>query len=130
MLGVLLKKQMTEKLSYFKRDKKRIDIVGALLTLVMTAFIMYVVIEVFGAFVAKYTEIRLNGVRDVRARQYEIMTFVYEFVFVVDVIGGVVAINRAIFESDDRMIIQTLPVKAYCTQKSFSFTQNRCCRRL
>ena len=112
MLGVLLKKQMTEKLSYFKRDKKRIDIVGALLTLVMTAFIMYVVIEVFGAFVAKYTEIRLNGVRDVRARQYEIMTFVYEFVFVVDVIGGVVAINRAIFESDDRMIIQTLPVKA------------------
>ena len=48
MLGVLLKKQMTEKLSYFKRDKKRIDIVGALLTLVMTAFIMYVVIEVFG----------------------------------------------------------------------------------
>ena len=26
MLGVLLKKQMTEKLSYFKRDKKRIDI--------------------------------------------------------------------------------------------------------
>ena len=62
MLGVLLKKQMTEKLSYFKRDKKRIDIVGALLTLVMTAFIMYVVIEVFGAFVAKYTEIRLNGV--------------------------------------------------------------------
>lgn len=112
MLGVLLKKQMTEKLSYFKRDKKRIDIVGALLTLVMTAFIMYVVIEVFGAFVAKYTEIRLNGVRDVRARQYEIMTFVYEFVFAVDVIGGVVAINRAIFESDDRMIIQTLPVKA------------------
>ena len=112
MLGVLLKKQMTEKLSYFKRDKKRIDIVGALLTLVMTAFIMYVVIEVFGAFVAKYTEIRLNGVRDVRARQYEIMTFVYEFVFMVDVIGGVVAINRAIFESDDRMIIQTLPVKA------------------
>ena len=112
MLGVLLKKQMTEKLSYFKRDKKRIDIVGALLTLVMTAFIMYVVIEVFGAFVAKYLEIRLNGVRDVRARQYEIMTFVYEFVFVVDVIGGVVSINRAIFESDDRMIIQTLPVKA------------------
>ena len=112
MLGVLLKKQMTEKLSYFKRDKKRIDIVGALLTLVMTAFIMYVVVEVFGAFVAKYTEIRLNGVRDVRARQYEIMTFVYEFVFAVDVIGGVVAINRAIFESDDRMIIQTLPVKA------------------
>ena len=112
MLGVLLKKQMTEKLSYFKRDKKRIDIVGALLTLVMTAFIMYVVIEVFGAFVAKYTEIRLNGVRDVRARQYEIMTFVYEFVFAVDVIGGVVAINRAIFESDDRMIIQTLPIKA------------------
>ena len=36
MLGVLLKKQMTEKLSYFKRDKKRIDIVGALLTLVMS----------------------------------------------------------------------------------------------
>lgn len=112
MLGVLLKKQMTEKLSYFKRDKKRIDIVGALLTLVMTAFIMYVVVEVFGAFVAKYLEIRLNGVRDVRARQYEIMTFVYEFVFAVDVIGGVVAIYRAIFESDDRMIIQTLPVKA------------------
>lgn len=111
MLGVLLKKQMTEKLSYFKRDKKRVDIVGAVLTLVLTAFIMYVVIEVFGAFVAKYSEIRLNGVRDVRARQYEIMTFVYEFVFAVDVVGGIVALNRAIFESDDRMIIQTLPVK-------------------
>lgn len=65
----------------------------------MTAFIMYVVIEVFGAFVAKYTEIRLNGVRDVRARQYEIMTFVYEFVFVVDVIGGVASINRAILKA-------------------------------
>lgn len=111
MLGVLLKKQITEGLSYFKRDKKRVDFVGVLLTLAMTVFIMYVVVEVFGAFVAKYSEIRLNGVRDVRARQYEIMTVVYEFVFAVDVIGGVAKITRAIFESDDREIFQTLPVK-------------------
>ncbi len=112
MLLVLLKKQVTEKLSYFKRDKKHVDIVGVLLTLVMTAFIMYIVIKVFGTFVAKYSEIRLHGVRDVRARQYEIMTFVYEFVFIVDVLGGVLQINRAIFESDDRIVMQSLPIKA------------------
>lgn len=112
MLLVLLKKQVTEKLSYFKRDKKHVDIVGVLLTFVMTAFIMYIVIKVFGTFVAKYSEIRLHGVRDVRARQYEIMTFVYEFVFIVDVLGGVLQINRAIFESDDRIVMQSLPIKA------------------
>ena len=37
MLGVLLKKQLCEKLSYFRRDKKNIDYVGAILTLALLA---------------------------------------------------------------------------------------------
>ena len=112
MLGVLLKKQLCEKLSYFRRDKKNIDYVGAILTLALLALMLFVIVEVFGAFVEKYTAIRMYGVADVRARQFEIMTLVYESVFLIGIISGVSMINRALFESDDRQILITLPVKA------------------
>ena len=88
MIRVLLKKQMHERLSYFKRNRKNIDVVGMLLSAVLAALVLFVVAVVFKQFIEKYSTIRINNVLDVNARLYEIMTIVYEVVLLISVFGG------------------------------------------
>ena len=111
MVGLLLKKQMQERLSYFKRNRKNIDVMGMLLSLVLVALVVFVIVVVFKEFIQKYSTIRIDNVLDVRARLYEIMTIVYEAVLVVSIFGSVSSLTRAIFESDDRNVLIVLPVK-------------------
>ena len=111
MVGLLLKKQMQERLSYFKRNRKNIDVMGMLLSLVLVALVVFIIVVVFKEFIQKYSTIRINNVLDVRARLYEIMTIVYEAVLVVSIFGSVSSLTRAIFESDDRNVLIVLPVK-------------------
>ena len=111
MIRVLLKKQMHERLSYFKRNRKNIDVVGMLLSAVLVALVLFVVAVVFKQFIEKYSTIRINNVLDVKARLYEIMTIVYEVVLLISVFGATSQLTRAIFESDDRNVLAVLPIK-------------------
>ena len=111
MIGVLLKKQIYERLSYFKRNRKNIDVVGMLLSAVLVALVLFVVAVVFKQFIEKYSTIRINNVLDVNARLYEIMVIVYEVVLVASVLGSTSQLTRAIFESDDRNVLAVLPIR-------------------
>ena len=111
MVGVLLRKQMHERLSYFKRNRKNIDVVGILLSAVLVALVLFVVATVFKQFIEKYSTIRINNVLDVNARLYEIMTIVYEIVLLISVFGSTAQLARSIFESDDRNVLAVLPIK-------------------
>ena len=111
MVGVLLRKQMHERLSYFKRNRKNIDVVGMLLSAVLVALVLFVVATVFKQFIEKYSTIRINNVLDVNARLYEIMTIVYEIVLLISVFGSTAQLARSIFESDDRNVLAVLPIK-------------------
>ena len=111
MIGVLLKKQLHERLSYFKRNRRNIDVVGMLLSVVLTVLVLGVIAVVFKQFIEKYSTIRINNVLDVQARLYEIMTIVYEIALLISVFGATSALTRAIFESDDRNVLIVLPIK-------------------
>ena len=111
MVGVLLRKQMHERLSYFKRNRKNIDLVGMLLSAVLVALVLFVVAIVFKQFIEKYSTIRINKVLDVNARLYEIMTIVYEIVLIISIFGSTTQLARSIFESDDRNVLAVLPIK-------------------
>ena len=104
MIGVLLKKQIYERLSYFKRNRKNVDVAGMFLSLLLAAVVIFIVALVFTEFVKKYLSVRLDNVIDVSARCYELMTLIYEIVFVVSVFGSVTSLTRAVFESDDRNV--------------------------
>ncbi|MBQ9115017.1 MAG: hypothetical protein IJY07_03680 [Clostridia bacterium] len=111
MIGVLLRKQIHENLSYFKRNRRNIDIVGMFLSLVLIAIVLFVIATVFKQFIEKYSTIRIDNVLDVQARLYEIMTIVYEIVLLISVFGSTSALTRAIFESDDRNVLIVLPIR-------------------
>lgn len=112
MLGVLLKKQLTEATSVFRRGKRNVDYVGILIYLALIAVVLYVIVAVFSQLVLKYCEIRIDGVLDIRARQFELVTIIYETLFFVGVLSALVNLCNAIFESDDRKILSTLPIKS------------------
>ena len=111
MIGVLLKKQIHENLSYFKRNRRNIDVVGMFLSLALIAIVLFVIATVFKQFIEKYSTIRIDNVLDVQARLYEIMTIVYEIVLLISVFGSTSALTRAIFESDDRNVLIVLPIR-------------------
>ncbi len=111
MIGVLLKKQIHENLSYFKRNRKNVDVVGMFLSLVLVAIVIGVIAVVFKQFIEKYSAIRIDNILDVQARLYEIMTIVYEIVLIISIFGSMSSLTRAIFESDDRNVLIVLPIK-------------------
>lgn len=110
MLGVLLKRQFLEKTSVFRRGARNVDYLGAFITLALAALVVYVAVTVFSGFTEKFCAIRINGVSDVKARQFELMTLIYGAIFVFGVFGSISEINRSVFESDDRNVLMTMPV--------------------
>lgn len=110
MLQVLLKKQITEKLSKIKQGKN-IDYLGIIISLTVSVFAILVVVFVFSEFIEKYIQIRIKNILDTKARQFEIMSIVYEAVLLVSIFSSVTKLNAAIFENDDRNILLTLPIK-------------------
>ncbi len=111
MIGVLLKKQIHENLSYFKRNRKNVDVVGMLLSTFLVVLVLAVIAVVFEQFIEKYSTIRINNVLDTSARLYEIITIVYEIVLLISVFGSTASLTRSIFESDDRNVLVVLPIK-------------------
>lgn len=111
MVKVLLKKQIQEYLSYFKRNRKNVDVMGILLSGVLVAIVLFIVAVVFKQFIEKYSVVRIDNVLDVNARLYEIMTIVYEIVLIISIFGSISQLTRAIFENDDRNVLAILPIK-------------------
>lgn len=112
MLSILLKKQLAEKLSALKKGKGRVDYLGALITLILSAGMIAICVIVLSRFVSAYSEIRINEVRDIISRQFELLTIFYAIILLLGIISGIKQINHALFEGDDRAIFSTLPIKS------------------
>lgn len=111
MIRVLLKKQLDERFSVFKHDKKSVDVLGLLLTFIMYAGVIAVVVFVFAKFAKVYLNIRFDDIADFKTRQFEILTIAYFGIFIFGVFSGIKSIGDAVFESDDFKIFSTLPIK-------------------
>lgn len=107
-LRVLLKKQAGEAFSAFK-DKKT-DYVGLVLKVAIYLCFTATFVFMFLRFSDVYLNITLYGKTDVGARAYELLTVLYEAVFILTVIGAVGQINATLFHSDENMLYSALPV--------------------
>ena len=112
MFGVLLKKYFIELFSIFKRDKKKADWLGVATTFVLVAGFIAGLVLMLSAFIKQYTGVRFHNVLDVETRQYELLTLIYSVLLVVGVFSGVKYLNFSIFESSDKNILITLPIKS------------------
>lgn len=107
--ALLLKKQLLDAFPA-KRSKKRLpDLTSALLMLLLTGAMVAIFVFVFSRFITTYTQIKINRVPDIAARQYEIMSMGYFVLVVVFVINGVNALCHALFENSDLSILISMP---------------------
>ena len=108
VLRVLLKKQAGEAFSAFK-DKKT-DYVGLLLKIAIYLCFTATFVFMFLRFSGVYLDITLYGKADAGARAYELLTALYQAVFLLTVIGAVGQINTTLFHDDENMLYSALPI--------------------
>lgn len=112
MFGVLLKKYFIEMFSVFKRDRKKADWLGVATSIILIGGFIAGLVLVLTIFTKQYTSVRMHNVLDVETRQYELLTLIYSVLLVVGVFSGVKFLNFSIFESSDKNILITLPIKS------------------
>lgn len=107
-LGALLKKQIKQTFGAFK--EKRFDVAGFLLKIAVYLCFTATFVFIFLRFSGVYLDIGMYGVTDVKARAYELLTVLYEAVFVLTVIGAVGQINGTLFHGDENALFSALPI--------------------
>lgn len=107
-----MRKQLAEFFSITKKDKKNLDVMGMIISVALVGIIVAVFVLVFKNFIEMYSSIEVGRVLDVKARQYEILTLVYGLMFVINIFGGIKALNFSIFESNDLKIFMYMPIKS------------------
>lgn len=112
MFNVLMKKYFIEVFSVFKRDRKKADWLGVATTGVLVVAFIAGLIFVLSIFAKQYTDVRFHNVLDVATRQHELLTLIYSVLLVIGVFSGVKYLNFSIFESSDKNILITLPIKS------------------
>ncbi len=110
MLNALLKKQFQEDFSFMKQNRKNTDWWGMLLSIVLTLTIIGVVVFIFFQFVKIYTAVQIDGVLDLKARQYELLTLTYTLIMVANIFSGTRAIKLAIFDNADMKLYKVMPI--------------------
>ena len=102
--SLLLRKELKEMFSFRRKEKKKIDIAGLLITLFLTVSIIAVVVLVFGELLGTYTEIPEKLVLNKESRLLrlsEIMTFTYAVITLINVFAGIKKINRDILRGKE-----------------------------
>ena len=96
VIGVLLKKDFTEKCANLKGKKK--DVSGVILSLVLTLLLVGVFIAVLGFFAKTYVGVKIGYFSNEKERLYEILTLFYTFLFLLLILVGVAKLNRNLIE--------------------------------
>ena len=103
--ALLLKKQLLD-IFPAKRSKKRLpDLTSAVLMLLLVVAMVAIFVFVFTRFISTYTQIKINRVPDIAARQYEIMSMGYFVLVVAFVLSGINSLCHALFENSDLSIL-------------------------
>lgn len=107
--ALLLKKQLLD-IFPAKRSKKRLpDLTSAVLMLLLVVAMVAIFVFVFTRFISTYTQIKINRVPDIAARQYEIMSMGYFVLVVAFVLSGINSLCHALFENSDLSILISMP---------------------
>ena len=107
--ALLLKKQFFDAFPFgskSERSKKlaRYVLAAILITAIIVAFGL-----IFSKFTETYTQIKINRVPDVEARQFELMSIVYFALIVAFIITGTTRLCYSLFENSDINILISMP---------------------
>lgn len=110
-LKTLVKYEM--KLQFpFKRKNEKMDIVGSLLSFVMTACIIAVLIYLVSTIAVNYVLVEINKTPDKLARGLEFMNLFYLIVILAMSVLGVEKMRKSICEKKNKEVFLRLPVKS------------------
>jgi len=107
--GVLLKKQFQEWLYFFKKRGKKLDWLGLITSVILTALLVTVFLLVFIAFIRTYTKVSYQG-DGFLERQHEILTITYSLILFFNIISGVRSIENNISSAVDLEVLIGLPI--------------------
>lgn len=108
ILKALLKKQAKETLSTFRN--KKADVPGLLLKIAVYLCFTATFVFIFLRFSEVYLDISMYGVKDAQLRAYELLTMLYQAVFLLTVTGAVGQINGTLFHGDENALYSALPI--------------------
>ena len=107
--ALLLKKQLLDALPTKSSKKKLPDLTSSLLMFLLVGAMVAIFVLVFSRFISTYTQIKINRVPDISARQYEIMSMGYFVLVVIFVLSGINSLCHALFENSDLSILISMP---------------------
>ena len=95
----------------FKRKGQKIDLVGSLSSLLISALIIAVVILLVSTIANNYVLVEINKIPDPTARTLELMNVFYLAIILVMTGAGVERMRKSLSEKKDKEIFLRLPVK-------------------
>lgn len=107
--ALLLKKQLLDALPTKSSKKKLPDLTSSILMFLLVGTMVAIFVLVFSRFISTYTQIKINRVPDISARQYEIMSMGYFVLVVIFVLSGINSLCHALFENSDLSILISMP---------------------
>lgn len=107
--GVLLKKQFQEWFYFFKKRGKKLDWLGLITSVILTALLVTVFLLVFITFIRTYTKVSYQG-DGFLERQHEILTITYSLILFFNIISGVRSIENNISSAVDLEVLIGLPI--------------------
>lgn len=96
VIGILLKKELGERVSGLKNAKK--DIVGSILNVLLTIFVLGVFISAFSYFISTYTSVKIGYITDKSERVFEIITIFFAMIFILLAIVGIARLNKNLID--------------------------------
>lgn len=111
--GLLLKKQLFDTFPFGSRSARKKNIASYVLTAVLVACIMAAFILIFSRFTRTYTQIKINRVPDVAARQFELMSIAYFALIIIFTLTGLNRLCYTLFENSDISILISMPFSSF-----------------
>lgn len=111
--ALLLRKQFFDAFPFSSRSGRSKNfaryILGAILVIGITVAFCFI----FSEFTATYTQIKINRVPDVTARQFELMSIVYFALIIGFIVMGTTRLCYTLFENSDINILISMPFSAF-----------------
>ena len=107
--GALLRRELSTRLSGFKKDKR--DVFGIIINILLTLGVCAVLLVVFGYFVNTYIQVKVGFESEVLKRAKEIITILVALLLIVNIIVGTFKINHYISDVKNWNSLLSLPIK-------------------
>lgn len=111
--SLLLKKQFFDSHPLSLKSERSKNIIGYVLAALLVACIIAVFAIIFATFTKTYSQIKINRVPDVSARQFEIMSIAYFILIIVFIVTGTNSLCYTLFENSDINILISMPFSAF-----------------